>query len=213
MRSKYLSSKDLLLILPVSLGLGALLAFCQRGAWLPGFLGFSILLVLGLLALVSSVRWASVGRTLAWVVGLAFFLRFTGGVATYLILPIYGYDDADDRAGYIFTDAHRRDDQAWDLASSERPLVVAFTDRFAYDQYGGLLAFSALAYRYLSPDVHRPLMLVLLTSLIAALGIPFVAGQNFDGRAVGSTPSVVISEALARRFPWVRVEECLAIHI
>lgn len=34
----------------------------------------------------------------------------------------------------------------------------------------------------------------------AALGIPFVAGQNFDGRAVGSTPSVVISEALARRF-------------
>ena len=175
MRSGNVSSKDWLLILPVSLGLGALLALSQRdGNWLISFLSYSLLLFLGLVSLVTSVRWASGGKTLAWIVGLAFVLRFGGGLATYMLLPIYGYDDADDRAGYVFTDAHRRDDQAWELASSERPLVAAFTDRFAYDQYGGLLAFSALVYRYLSPDVHRPLLLVLLSGVIAALGIPFL---------------------------------------
>jgi hypothetical protein len=174
--------KDLLLILPISVGLGWLLAFFQGENWLPGFLGFSLLLLLGLLSLVISVRWASAGKTLAWIVVLAFALRLAGGVATYMLLPIYGYEDEDDRAGFVFTDAHRRDDQAWELASSGRPLIVAFTDRFAYDQYGGLLAFSAFIYRYLSPDAHRPLMLVLLSGLIAALGIPFLwraANQAF----------------------------------
>ena len=92
MMSKYLSSKDLLFIVSVSLGLGALFALSQLGNWLTGFLGFSLLLFLGLLALVSSVRWASGGKTLAWIVGLAFVLRLAGGVATYMLLPIYGYE-------------------------------------------------------------------------------------------------------------------------
>jgi hypothetical protein len=60
------------------------------------------------------------------------------------------------------------------LASSERPILSAFTDKFAYDQYGGLLAFSAIVYRYLSPDAHRPWLLILISSLVAALGIPFL---------------------------------------
>ena len=174
MRSKNLPSKDLLFVLPISLGLGALFAFGQTGNWLTGFLSFSLLLFLGLLSLVSSVRWASGGKTLAWIVGLAFILRLAGGVATYVMLPLYGYDDADDRAGYVFTDAHRRDDQAWELASSERPILDAFSSKFASDQYGGLLAFSAFVYRFLSPDAQRPLMLILLSVLIAALGIPFL---------------------------------------
>ena len=174
MRSKNLPSKDLLFVLPISLGLGALFAFGQTGNWLTGFLSFSLLLFLGLLSLVSSVRWASGGKTLAWIVGLAFILRLAGGVATYIMLPLYGYDDADDRAGYVFTDAHRRDDQAWELASSERPILDAFSSKFASDQYGGLLAFSAFVYRFLSPDAQRPLMLILLSVLIAALGIPFL---------------------------------------
>jgi len=221
MRSKYLSSKYLLLVLPVSLGLGALLAFCQGGNWLLGFLGFSFLLFLGLLFLVSSVRWASDGRTLAWIVGLAFILRLAGGVATYTMLPVYGYSDADDRAGYVFTDAHRRDDQAWELASSGRPLVVAFTDRFAYDQYGGLLAFSALVYRYLSPDAHRPLMLVLLSGLIAALAIPFLwraAQQTFGEKiAWASTwifalyPDSVLLGGSAMREPYLMMFSAFAL--
>ena len=174
MKSKYLSWKDLLIVLPVAFGLGALFALSQLGNWLTGFLGFSVLLFLGLLSLVSSVRWASGGKTLAWIVGLAFILRLGGGVATYMLLPLYGYSDADDQAGYVFTDAHRRDDQAWELASSERPILEAFSSKYSSDQYGGLLALSALVYRYLSPDAQRPLMLILLSALVAALGVPFL---------------------------------------
>ena len=109
------------------------------------------------------------------MVALAFALRFAGGVATFLALPVYGYvEDEDQSAGFVYTDAHRRDAQAWELASSDRPIMDAFNEKFAYDQYGGLLAFSALIYRYLSPDAHRVLMLVLLSALMGALGLPFL---------------------------------------
>jgi len=174
MKSKNLSLKDLLFVVPTSLGLGLLLSLSQSGNWLTGFLGFSILLFLGLLALVSSVRWAFGGKALVWIVGLTFILRLAGGVAIYLLLPIYGYSDADDQAGYVFTDAHRRDDQAWELARSERPILDAFSSKYASDQYGGLLALTAFVYRYLSPDAQRPLMLILLSALVAAFGIPFL---------------------------------------
>jgi hypothetical protein len=115
-----------------------------------------------------------VWKTLTLLVTLAFFLRLAGGVTSYILLPLNGYDDADDRAGYIFTDAHRRDDQAWELATSDLLITSAFSEKYAYDQYGGLLAFSALVYRYVSPDMHRPLLLVLLSAFVAALGLPFL---------------------------------------
>lgn len=158
----------------MSLAVGAGLASIQPGNWFIGWLGFSFLLFLSCFLLSSSVRWAGSGKALIWMVVLAFVLRLAGGVATYLLLPVLGYDDSDDQAGYVFTDAHRRDDQAWDLATSDRPILDAFNRRFAYDQYGGLLAFSALVYRYLSPDAHRLLMLVLISALMGALGLPFL---------------------------------------
>lgn len=171
---KSFQQRDLLWSIPLSLAAGAGLTSIQPGSWFIGWLGFSFLTFLSLFLLSSSVRWAGSGKTLAWMVALAFILRLAGGVATYLLLPVLGYDDADDQAGYVFTDAHRRDDQAWELASSDRPILDAFNSRFAYDQYGGLLAFSALVYRYLSPDAHRLLMLVLLSALMGALGLPFL---------------------------------------
>ena len=54
---------------------------------------------------------------------MAFLLRLAVGVGLHLGLPIYGHEDEDDRAGYVFTDAHIRDNQAWKLASSEQPIV------------------------------------------------------------------------------------------
>ncbi len=118
--------------------------------------------------------FGSAKKTLAWMVALAFALRFVGGVATYLVLPINGFDDEDDRAGFVYTDAHRRDAQAWELAASERSIIGGFNQSYAYDQYGGLLTMSASIYRYLSPDAHRPLMLVLVSAFMAALGLPFL---------------------------------------
>ena len=60
------------------------------------------------------------------------------------------------------------------MASSEQPIYRCFNESYAYDQYGGLLTISAFIYRYLSPDAHRPLMLVLVSAFMAALGLPFL---------------------------------------
>ncbi|MFN3492239.1 MAG: ArnT family glycosyltransferase, partial [Anaerolineales bacterium] len=168
---KYITTKDCYWILPLSTLLGAFLSSIQNGGWLP----FSFLFLLSFLILTISMRWANDGKTLIWIVALAFIFRFGGGVATYLALPIYGYiDDEDQSAGFVYTDAHRRDTQAWELAISEQPILNAFNKKFAYDQYGGLLAFSAFIYRYLSPDEHRVLLLVLISALMGTLAIPFL---------------------------------------
>jgi len=172
---KIFNQRDFLWILPLSLGVGAVLSFLQAGNWLIGWLGFSFLFLLAFLFLTLSTKWAGGGKTLAWMVALAFTLRFAGGVATYLILPINGFDnDDDDRAGFVYKDAHRRDDQSWELADSDRSIIGGFNQSYAYDQYGGLLTMSAFIYRSLSPDAHRPLMLVLVSSFMAALGLPFL---------------------------------------
>ena len=59
------------------------------------------------------------------------------------------------------------------MASSAHPIIDAFREKYAYDQYGGLLAVSALSYRTFSPDTHRPLLVVALAALAAALGLLF----------------------------------------
>ncbi len=172
---KSLNQRDFLWIIPLSLGLGAILASLQAGNWFIGLLAFSFLFLLSVSLLTLFQRWAGGGKTLAWIVALAFALRFAGGVATYLALPIYGYvEDEDQSAGFTYTDAHRRDEQAWELAVSKNSVLDAFNKKYAYDQYGGLLAFSAFIYRYYSPDAHRVLMLVLVSAFMGALGVPFL---------------------------------------
>ena len=172
---KNFNQRDLMWMIPLSLGLGAILASFQAGSWFIGLLAFSFLLLLSFSLLTLSARWAGGGKTLAWMVALAFGLRLIGGVVAYFALPVYGYvNDEDQSAGFVYTDAHRRDDQAWELASSEKSIFDAFNKTYAYDQYGGLLAFSAFIYRYFSPDEHRVLLLVLLSAFMGALGIPFL---------------------------------------
>lgn len=170
---KRLLNKDALLLLGAAAGLGALLSATQPGDWSTGWLAFSVLLAAAFWALAALWRWAGGGRALAWMVALAFALRLATGVGLYLALPVDGYDDPDDRAGFAFTDAHRRNDQAWELARSEAPVYSAFDKSYHTDQYGGLLAFTSLAYRYLSPDAQRPALLILLSAVVAALGLPF----------------------------------------
>lgn len=174
MKSSPITLKVLLYILPVSLGLGAWLSTIQGRDWLIGFLAFSFLFLLSFLFLKIAQGWSNGGKTLALIIMLAFLLRLAAGVALYWGLPLYGHADADDRFGYVFSDAHTRDTQAWKLASSDRPILDAFSRNYSSDQYGGLLAFSALIYRYLSPDAQRPLMLILVPAFFAALGVPFL---------------------------------------
>lgn len=164
------------LIFCVILGLigGAVVAFLNPGqnpltAFLSAFiLTGSALFILGWV-------WHRMGgnRTLAWAVLLTFLLRLLIGFLLFITLPVFGYDEDPTNAGYLYLDAYRRDTDAWQLADSDAPLGSAFQEEFATDQYGGLLSLSAGIYRLFSPDSHRPLLILILTSFFSALGLPF----------------------------------------
>ncbi len=170
---KILRVGDLMLVLPVALLLGGGFALIEPGASWGGWIGLTCLFTLGIVAMLATWRWAGGGKTLAWMTVLAVVLRLAVGVGIYLVLPIDGYNVPDDKAGFVFTDAHRRDDQAWELASSGKPIWSAFDRSYYTDQYGGLLAGSAIAYRVFSADSHRPLLILALAAIAAALGVPF----------------------------------------
>src|ERR1051325_9647459 len=193
MKASYITPKDFFTIVPISLSAGALFTSIETGHGLLGFLSFSFLFLLFLVLLKIAHSWSNAGKTLGYVIALAFLLRLAVGMTLHLALPVYGHDDADDRAGYVFTDAHNRDNQAWSLATSGLPILDAFSEKYASDQYGGLLAFNALIYRYLSPDAQRPLMLILFAAFFAALGVPFL------WKAV----SLVFGERVAWTSTWI----------
>lgn len=165
----------LIIALAGGLLLGAGLAAFSTGEFLPGWLAASVLLIPALFLLVWAWSWAGGGKTLAAMIAAAFFLRLAVGVGLSLALPQYGYpNEPEQQAGYLFFDAYNRDLQAWELAGSDKHLASTFGEEFVTDQYGGLLALSGLVYRYLSPDAHRPFLILVLSSFTVALGLPFL---------------------------------------
>jgi hypothetical protein len=171
-------------LLAAGLACGALLsALTRAGEQLPdfgrGWFGYTFLLVLGAAALYAGWRWAGNRRALAWMMILAFGLRLGLGIALYLVLPMQSPQGIDPnayqryQAGYVFTDPYVRDRNAWEAASFHRPFWTVFAADFNGDQYGGLASLSTLVYETLSPDAHRPLIIVVLGALVAALGLPF----------------------------------------
>jgi hypothetical protein len=166
------SLRDLFWILPSSLMLGLVLSLLGPGTWWIGWLAYSILLILGLLAL--SALWRSAVSTLAlgWMLGLSLILRLGLGIFFSYVLPVYGNDNEVHRGGYIYRDAFTYDTQAWGLAESGNPLWKAF-DRSSgiEEQYGGLTFTLSLTYRLLSPDAHRPWLTILLSALMGAMGV------------------------------------------
>lgn len=166
--------KQVKITLPLSLLIAGVFSLFEQGDYLLTFLPAAFLLFIGISAIYKLWVWAGRLRNLLWVLALALLLRLVLAVAFYVALPVNGYPDSDQqRAGYVFFDAFRRDSQAWDLAESDQPLMRAFSKEYSTDQYGGLLAFSAGVYRFLSPDTHRPLIIALIGALVATLGIPF----------------------------------------
>ncbi|MDP2976350.1 MAG: hypothetical protein Q8N45_09095, partial [Anaerolineales bacterium] len=188
--------RDLRWMVPASLGLAALLSFLDGGAWWIGWLAYSFPLLFGLSALAALWRWAcaeqgrstGAGRTLAWMLLLALLLRLGLGIALTYILPVAGNPTDVQQAGYVFRDAFTRDAQAWNLARSTHPIWTAFDKSYSSDQYGGLLAVSALVYRYLSPEAHRPWLVILLAALVTAIGVALTwkAARQAWGASVGA---------------------------
>ena len=170
--------------LPLSILLATIFAIFEGGNYFLAWIPATLIFFLGLNALHILWQWAGKSRTLFWIIILALCLRLITAIALHVFLPINGYPDSEQQqAGYVFHDAFRRDTAAYDLAQSDAPLITAFSQKDHTDQYGGMLAFSAGVYRYLSSDAHRPLLISLFATFAATLGIPFfwMAAKELGG--------------------------------
>jgi hypothetical protein len=141
---------------------------------LRGFLAGTLLGFICIGALFLAWKWSKGTRLLAICIGIAFLLRLMLGFGLTALLPVWGYPEESPQHGYLYLDAYHRDMDAWHLAQSHESLATAFGEEFYSDQYGGLLSLSAIIYRVFSPDAHRPVLILLVTSLFTALGIPFL---------------------------------------
>ena len=163
------------ILLVISLIIGAIIPVVLKDPqWGLAWLASSLLLFTGILLLYAAWCFAGRGRTLAWFLALAFLVRILVGVITEAGLPVWGYDEPVQKSGYLFYDAYKRDNDAWALAKSDQKLLSAFENEFVSDQYGGLLSLSAMVYRDLSADQHRPYLVMLLTALASSLAVAFV---------------------------------------
>ena len=158
------------------------------GSYLGVILLSAAILALGWFALQASERTPSMHRLpkwLAWLLIGAALLRLALGVVWYTNLPVFGHGTEPEMAGYVMADAHERDQTSWKLSQSIKPLWVAFQDNRKADQYGGMLFFSALIYRYLGGNSHLPLQMVVIVAAISSLAIVFTwafARRTWDGR-------------------------------
>ena len=221
MKATSIKPKDFFILTLTAIVLARSFATIQSGDQTASFLGFFVVFFLSFFLLRLAYGWAGGDGTLGVIIALAFILRLGVGVGLYVGLPVYGHTDADDRAGYVFTDAHNRDNQAWALATSQQPIVDAFSRKYASDQYGGLLALNALIYRYLSPDAQRPLMLILFSAFFAALGVPFLwrsVLQVFGERVAWAStwifalfPESILLGAAAMREPYILTFSAFAL--
>ncbi|HSB65195.1 MAG TPA: hypothetical protein VLD65_01375 [Anaerolineales bacterium] len=172
MKSLRISKSFWIIVLAVA-GIATVLALLDKSGnpW-RGWIAYTVLLGLGA-ASIYGVRKAVNASHKATVIALvAFSLRLVIGIVLTLLLPVFGYqNNLEHQSGYVYTDAYVRDNQAWSLAMSGQSLGNAFSGEFSGDQYGGLLALSALVYRVLSPDAHRPMMILILGAVASAWGV------------------------------------------
>ncbi len=175
--------------------LGGLLlnGLAEQGVSLQGWLASAVLLAVGGCLLRLFWKMTVSSRWLGWAVAAAFVLRLIIGVGLSLALPVWGHESEVSKAGYLFFDAFTRDRQAWELAKSGQSLLTAFGNEFSGDQYGGMLATSALIYRLLSPDVHRPYLILILTAFAAAAAVPFfyAAVSRYFGAKVAALAACI----------------------
>ncbi len=171
---KYFNLKVFLLI-GASIALGGLITvLMDQKNRLFGWLITSLLLGLSFFVLFLLFRKAGSARLLGWMMVVAFFLRLGLGITLMKALPVVGYDTEQQKAGYVFYDAFRREWQAMDIARSDKPILSVFSKKYATDQYGGYLGLSVFVYRVLSGGDYRPHLMLILSALAAAMGVPFL---------------------------------------
>ena len=159
----------------LSLIIGAIIPTVMGDSnWFSAWLASSLVVLAAALLLYAVWRFAGSTRVLGWFLAAAFMIRIAVGMLTEAGLPVWGYDETVQNSGYLFYDAYKRDNDAWALAKSDQSLLTAFENEFVGDQYGGLLSLSALVYRGLSSDLHRPYLIMLVAALAGSLAVAFV---------------------------------------
>ncbi len=155
--------------LVISLGMAAPQPAPFFSAWYGAFL----LLWLSFFLLLRTWRLFDGGRVLAALMLVTFFTRLLLGLFINTALPVIGFDNEAENAGYVYSDAFVRDTQSLALARSDAPLTSAFGEE-SIDQYGGLMFLSATVYRYFSLDEARPLFVTILAALTMTAGLAFL---------------------------------------
>jgi hypothetical protein len=195
-----------------------------RGKPFSGFFAYLIITTVALLLI--WVSWRSIRKLdppvwLCIAVFLAFALRLVIGVGLTLALPTSGYPDSiPHQAGYLFYDAYNRDTDAWNLARSKEPLTTTWHDSELSDQYGGFLFISTFIYRTFSPDVRRPILVLLLTASIGSIAVLFtwvfahqrmgIKASAFASWIVALYPEAVLLGASHMREPFLITSLSLA---
>lgn len=173
-----------------ALAVGAALAIVDpRGDFLRAWLAYGIVGVVCALLLVAA--WRRVGReapsTVMLAILVAIGVRLTLGAVLFRVLPVAGYPTWPQQAGYVYWDAYKRDTDAWAISRMQDPGPGLAAARTTSDQYLGMVTFSAGVYRLVSPDAHRPLVMVEFAALASALGVLFTwaFGRALLGDGVG----------------------------
>ena len=152
---------------------GILSLLFPTSKWWVSLLSTTFLSGVALFGLISIIGYLGGGRRIAWMTMTAFLVRLIVGVGLMMALPVWGYETEQQQAGYTFRDAYERDTASWQAAVSGESMLTVFSEDFSTDQYGGLAFLSVLIYRFLSPDVHRPYLVLILTAFVFAAGVPF----------------------------------------
>jgi len=167
----------------ISLFIASILGICLSVglAWIStdfnginGWLSFLAVIILSagiLLGLWGLIRHENPPCWLLFLIIAAVILRLSVGVFWSIALPIWGHGTPAEQAGYVMADASSRDQAAWDLAQSGKPLFKAFRNNRTVDQYGGMLFLSAFVYRFLGSDQHYPLLIIVLCAALSSSAI------------------------------------------
>ncbi len=177
--------KDSFWALGAGVVLGAILSVFSAGSIWLGWLKCGVLSALLIFGLIRVWRLVGAGRTLAIVMLVSFIIRIGFGIFLNQGLPLWGFDNPVQNTGYVFSDAHNRDQAAYQIAVSGDAWLSQIKAAVAVDQYGGLLTLSALTYWVFSSDVHRPLLMVLFSAAAMAAGVAFlfaVVNRKWGGK-------------------------------
>lgn len=177
---KHNNRTSVVIILLISIFLSAitaiLYAFVQGGDFYKGWFAAFVLCIPAFILLQIVWNWGGRSRMLAGMMLVAWILRLGFGMTAQKLLPIYGYrEEPQQKQGYLFDDAYRRDEEAWRIVQDEDPTFFEpLTRKFNNDQYGGMEILGIWIYQYLSPDERRFSLIILLGAFLTAAGVPFL---------------------------------------